>query len=558
MTLRESLSYLPVELTFGTSGLRGLVRDITHLEAYLNARAFLRYAIETGRVRPGDAVALAGDLRPSTLERVAAEGGRGEILQAVARATEDSGLRTAYLGRIPTPALMHFALSRRLASVMITGSHIPFDRNGIKFNLPTGEVLKSDEAAILEAVRRVRAEEYGRAAADSPFDAQGMLKPGSVRALPAPDPVGEEEYTARYLRAFPRGVLAGRRILVYEHSAVGRDLLVKVLRELGAEVIPAGRSEQFIPIDTEAVSDRMLADIQALVEGNGGAAIDAVVSTDGDSDRPLVLGVDDGRVRFFGGDLLGLVVADFVGARQVAVPISANDAVDRFGAARGMTVTKTRIGSPYVVAAMREVGWEANGGFLTAAPLRVPGGGELSALPTRDALLPVLAALYSSLGQGMTVSERFARLPARFGRSDLIRPFSRETSLRIIARFTPSETTIQEVRFGKGEVKVRAWDGVETTHPMADPKVAELEARRDDLEAFFTAKDGFESVEWMNFIDGVRVGFSNGDVAHLRPSGNAPELRMYACADTQVRADAIARLGVAEDGILRRITAALT
>ena len=35
-SLRETLSYQPVELGFGTSGLRGLVADISQLEAYLN------------------------------------------------------------------------------------------------------------------------------------------------------------------------------------------------------------------------------------------------------------------------------------------------------------------------------------------------------------------------------------------------------------------------------------------------------------------------------------------------------------------------------------------
>jgi phosphomannomutase len=48
------------------------------------------------------------------------------------------------------------------------------------------------------------------------------------------------------------------------------------------------------------------------------------------------------------------------------------------------------------------------------------------------------------------------------------------------------------------------------------------------------------------------VLFENGEVAHFRPSGNADELRIYAVADTQDRADAITTLGVAEpDGILR-------
>ncbi|MBL8290810.1 MAG: hypothetical protein JNN08_03180, partial [Bryobacterales bacterium] len=50
----------------------------------------------------------------------------------------------------------------------------------------------------------------------------------------------------------------------------------------------------------------------------------------------------------------------------------------------------------------------------------------------------------------------------------------------------------------------------------------------------------------------------NGEVVHLRPSGNADEFRIYAVADTQERADAIAAAGVEEpDGILRRIERAV-
>ena len=79
----------------------------------------------------------------------------------------------------------------------------------------------------------------------------------------------------------------------------------------------------------------------------------------------------------------------------------------------------------------------------------------------------------------------------------------------------------------------------------------EIRAR---LAEFFTPALGFGAIARVNYTDGVRVYFDNGDVAHVRPSGNADELRIYAVADTQERADAIARLGVAEpDGILRRM-----
>jgi len=37
---------------------------------------------------------------------------------------------------------------------MVTGSHIPADRNGIKFTKRSGEILKSDEPGILEHVRK--------------------------------------------------------------------------------------------------------------------------------------------------------------------------------------------------------------------------------------------------------------------------------------------------------------------------------------------------------------------------------------------------------------------
>jgi phosphomannomutase len=105
----------------------------------------------------------------------------------------------------------------------------------------------------------------------------------------------------------------------------------------------------------------------------------AVVSTDGDSDRPLVLGVDPatGRVQFFGGDLLGMVVAEYLQADAVVVPISCNDAIDR-GKLAPVVEPKTRIGSPFVIAGMeaalakgkqRVCGWEANGGFLTGSPI---------------------------------------------------------------------------------------------------------------------------------------------------------------------------------------------
>ena len=84
------------------------------------------------------------------------------------------------------------------------------------------------------------------------------------------------------------------------------------------------------------------------------------------------------------------------------------------------------------------------------------------------------------------------------------------------------------------------------------------EAVRRDLREFFGSRIGFTEISRLNYVDGVRIFFANGDVAHVRPSGNADELRIYAVADTAARAEEIVALGVAEpDGILRRMARGL-
>ncbi|HEX2932791.1 MAG TPA: hypothetical protein VHV54_23880, partial [Candidatus Binatia bacterium] len=164
--MAQFLNYTPVPLAFGTSGLRGLVKDITDIEAYINVKAALRYLLSIGDIHTGSTVVLAGDLRPST----------DRIMRACAQAILDSGCLGENAGKIPTPALIFHSISTGRASVMVTGSHIPFDRNGIKINKTAGEILKSDEAGIIREVQRVRAEEYGRTATASAFDTARMLK----------------------------------------------------------------------------------------------------------------------------------------------------------------------------------------------------------------------------------------------------------------------------------------------------------------------------------------------------------------------------------------------
>ncbi len=544
-SLRARLIYEPQELGFGTSGRRGKVADLSQLEVYLNALAELEYlqslAPAQGGIARGDAFYFASDLRPSSTQFVREEEGRGEIAQAIVAAIRDAGMQPVNLGLIPTPALASFALARSKGSIMVTGSHIPFDRNGYKANSSRGELLKEQEAPINQQVKQVRARLYEQPFAESLFDERGMFKSGH-QALPAVNDDARTAYIERFTHFFQGDSLHGKRLLVYQHSAVGRDILVEILEKLGAQVVAGGRSDTFVPIDTENIDAAQLAVIQGLADEAtaAGGPLHAVVSIDGDSDRPLVLGVDAAthQVQFYGGDLLGMVVAEFLQADAVVVPISCNDAIDR-GKLAAVVMPKTRIGSPFVIAAMeaalaqgrkRVCGWEPNGGFLTGSVFERKGA-TLAPLLTRDAGLPILGVLFAAEEQGVSLKELFGRLPKRFGKAALLKQFPRATALNIVKRFSPPEgqspaTNAQEIQ--------------------------------NDLEVFFSPALGFASVARVDYTDGVRVLFTNGEVAHVRPSGNADELRIYAVADTQERANAITTLGVAEPaGILRRMEKAV-
>jgi phosphomannomutase len=559
------LNYTPVPLAFGTSGLRGLVRDITDLEAYINVKGALRYLLSIGDIRAGSTVVIGGDLRPST----------DRVMRACAQAIVDSGCQVENAGKIPTPALVSHTISTGRAGIMVTGSHIPFDRNGIKINKSVGEVLKSDEPGITREVERVRVEEYSRTATASAFDASGMFK--RAPALPPLDRSAEETYVRRYLTSFTRGGLSGLSVLVYQHSAVGRDILPQILGELGAEVVTAGRSDTFVSIDTENITDEQLDRLEefAVAAEASGRPLHAIVSTDGDSDRPLVTAVlpaaevhpGGRRLRFLPGDLLGIVVAEYLRADGAAVPISANDAVERRMGERGVFLAKTKIGSPYVISALDELrragthariaGWEANGGFLTGSDI-VLTAGTLISLPTRDSTLPILANLFAAAEQRIGLAALWNRLPARFGRAGLLDNVPVAVSQAILAHLIPPGDVIEVEFDGTGRVFDRSRPGAPPT-PLAEPATIDWQQRKAMLTRFFTPALGFDDIVRINVLDGVRVHFRNGDVAHVRPSGNAPQLRIYANSDSQARADQIVELGLCEpDGILRQLERAFT
>ncbi|MBB2158223.1 phosphomannomutase [Gluconacetobacter diazotrophicus] len=471
-------------VAFGTSGARGLVTAMTDAVCFAYTVGYLKHLATLGEFSPGTPVAVAGDLRPST----------PRIVRACVAAIRSMRGEPVFCGFVPTPALCVHAFARGIPSLMVTGSHIPADRNGIKFNRAHGEFLKTDEAAMREQDVELP---------EGWFDADGAL--AIAADLPAITDV-VPPFVARYRDFFGPDALSGLTLGVYQHSAVGRDVLVDIVEVLGGKAVPLGRMDSFIPVDTEAVRPE---DAALARDWAAAGTLDAILTTDGDSDRPLLA---DRAGNWLRGDVLGILAARFLNAAAVTTPVSSNTALELSGFAK--EVRRTRIGSPFVVAAMTEaaeaglvpsVGYEANGGFLLASDV-TRDGRTLAALPTRDSVLPMICALVAAREQGRDLDALVATLPPRFTLSDRL---------------------------------------VEMPTAQSQAQIAKLGEDPEGGAAALGFTKACGPLHHVDKTDGLRMIFANGEIIHLRPSGNAPELRVYVEADSPERADELLKTGLA-------------
>lgn len=466
-------------LKFGTSGLRGLAVELAGLPAYSYAQAFAEVLKEDSPVTESQGRILVGqDLRDSS----------STIARLCCAGLQDAGLVPVSCGPLPTPALALHSMRLGVPAIMVTGSHIPEDRNGLKFYRAHGEIDKQDEVRIL--------------ASHAKLNIRTLPDTAQTSSLAAADEGALAAYKVRYRDFFGPEALSGLTVGVYQHSSVGRDVMVEILTSLGARAVPLGRAKSFVPVDTEALrpEDETLARQWA-----GERALDAIVSTDGDADRPLV--ADEAGV-FLRGDLLAAITARFLRADTIVTPVTSNSALEASGAFE--RVIRTKVGSPYVIEGMAEavrsggrvvIGFEANGGVLLGSKVR-RGERELEALPTRDAMLPILCALAEIKVTGRQLSQVANGFAFKAAASNRLKNVATDKSRAFLLR---------------------------------------LQGDRPFLEALLAPIAGIVGIDGR---DGVRITLSNGEVIHFRASGNAPELRVYVEAATQGRANDVLEWGL--------------
>jgi phosphomannomutase len=462
-----------VPVRFGTSSLRGSAHYLNASFVDAHVSAFLTQVCGFASSAGANAerhVFLAMDRRSSS----------AAIAARVKASVERLGAKVRFFGHVPTPALAAYGFAEGHPAIMVTASHNPAPHNGLKFFTATGELLHDEQARMLQAL-------------PSPLPHVPDADPNS---LPEPDPAARNAYIERYLSAFDRDALSGLSIALDVHSSAGRDLLQPILEGLGASCQIIRQTDDFVAIDTENVP----ADTLALYRNAAASQdFDAILSTDGDGDRPLLTDETGHPVH---GDQLGLLAARGLAADTVITPVSTTTSLELSGWFD--RVERTRIGSPHIIAALhalgpgaqRAVAFEANGGFVLAHHAKQPHH-RIEALPTRDAMLPMLVVLVDAARERVKLSELKATLPQRFVASGSIIGVPTDVSRLLIGRL------IQD----------------------------------DEARNAFAAD--IAPISEISTVDGLRLIGDDLQIIHLRPSGNAPELRIYVETDSDMNSEAL-------------------
>jgi phosphoglucosamine mutase len=304
------------------------------------------------------------------------------------------GVDVFVLGPVPTPAVAMLTRSLRADyGVMISASHNPFNDNGIKLFGPDAYKLSDEDEAHIEKLidsdmtpRLAAADQLGRAKR-----IDGAL----------------ERYIEATKRTLPRQMsFDGLRVVVDCANGAGYKAAPTALQELGAEVIPLGVNPDGFNINREVGSTSP----KAVAEKVREMRADLGIALDGDADRVVLV---DERGRLIDGDQLMAVVAAFwsdearLAGNGVVATIMSNLGLERFLAARGLTLVRTPVGDRYVSEQMRQHGYNVGGeqsGHIILSDFTTTGDGLIAALQ-------VLAVLKREGRPASEVCHRFDPVP---------------------------------------------------------------------------------------------------------------------------------------------------
>ena len=360
---------------FGTDGIRGVANvDPMTAEIALGLGRAVAHVFRRSRRR--HKILIGKDTRLS-----------GYMLEhALASGICSMGVDVLLVGPLPTPGIAFLTRNLRAdAGVVISGSHNPFQDNGIKFFAATGFKLPDDVELEIE-----------RLLSDNSI---AQLRPTATeigKAFRVDDAVGR--YNVFVKNTFPRHLtLDGLRVAVDCANGSAYRVAPEVLSELGASVVPLAVDPdgENINRDCGALHPEVLA--RTVVESRCHLGI----ALDGDADRAIL--VDETGSVVDGDEVLTMAAAEMLkqgtlAKKTVVATVMSNLGLDLAIEALGGRTVRTAVGDRYVVEEMLRgrynLGGEQSGHVLF-----------LDQTTTGDGLITALFVLALVVERGRTLSE---------------------------------------------------------------------------------------------------------------------------------------------------------
>jgi len=424
---------------FGTSGIRGKVVELfTNQFCFDMGRTFAKFLDNHDQKGP---VAIGIDSRESS----------PRISKYVIKGLEESDRSVTFHGAIPVPACHNTILSTKaIGSIMVTGSHIDLTSNGVKFFAFKEEISKVHEKDITKIYHDLKGkvvcptEDPG----DSPLDTAGLNN--YIELLLSLAEKSDKKY----------------KIVADPGNGVQTKVVKAVIPKLGHKLvmINGDLTKELLSRDTEA--DGSFKELQKAVLDN---KADFGMGFDTDGDRVVFV---DHKGKFIPGDYSGTLIAKYHPSKTVVVPINVGNVIESIG----KKIIRTRVGSPFVVAAMKEnnsgIGFESNGGGVYKEVMMSRDGGA-----SMIKLLNILTSTKKSL------SDLILELPQYYLRKQ------------------------------------------------------KFDCPREKNEIILSKAKDFTKTQSVDTTDGLKLIIDSHNWVLFRPSSNAPEFRVFVEANTAEKAD---------------------
>ncbi|HZW83955.1 MAG TPA: phosphoglucosamine mutase [Candidatus Deferrimicrobium sp.] len=366
---------------FGTDGVRGVANSqLTPQLAFKLGQAGA-YVLSKAHSHPR--IVIGRDTRIS-----------GSMLEAALIAGICSvGADVLTVGVLPTPGIAY--LTRNLeatAGVVISASHNPVEDNGIKFFSASGHKLPDTLEDEIEEI--VSGE-------TCPWNIPVGEEVG--RVIEVVDPVGQY---VNYLKTTIDCNLNGLKVVMDCANGAAYEVAPRVLRELGAEVIPMFHEPDGVNINKKCGSTHPEELQRAVVRHQAHIGL----ANDGDADRLIAV---DEQGNIVDGDFIMVICASFLKERgELALNSLVTTVMSNMGLYialknKGINVLETKVGDRYVMEELLKSGAKFGGeqsGHIIFLNYNTTGDGVCTALQ----LLRVMHETGKSLSE---LATQMTRLP---------------------------------------------------------------------------------------------------------------------------------------------------